>query len=53
MALAAPDRAHLKAEHAVRLLRPFMGTILAKPGESFLRHYFTSDLWKIWRGRSK
>ena len=26
-----------KAEHAVRLLRPFMGRTLAKRGESFLK----------------
>jgi hypothetical protein len=37
MVLAAPARAHLKAEPAVRQLRPFTVTILDKPGESFLK----------------
>jgi hypothetical protein len=42
-----------KAEHAVRLLRPFMGRTLAKRGESFLRHLSTSERWRILRVRSK
>jgi hypothetical protein len=42
-----------KAEHAVRLLRPFMGRTLAKRGESFLRHWSTSERWRILRVRSK
>jgi hypothetical protein len=37
MVAAALDLRRLKAEHAVRLLRPFMGRTLAKRGESFLK----------------
>jgi hypothetical protein len=37
MVAAALDLRRLKAEHAVRLLRPFMGRTLAKRCESFLK----------------
>jgi hypothetical protein len=37
MVLAAPARAHLKAEHAAPLRGQFMVTILAKPGGNCLK----------------
>ncbi len=50
MVAAALDPALLKAEHDARLLGPFMGEILDKAVESYLRGWFISERWKILRG---